>query len=1554
MNKLIIKTIMLLIACVFISTAGTVAADPAKTGISTYTSYPIFQTSAVQPNIMVLLDNSGSMNFAAYGTDPEYGGGLVSDDSYGGEGYSSANRTTIQKTIDLSTDDAQELITQVSTGGTVTSTTNSILTNSATVDMGRRTENSGGGGGRRGGGTVTTTTYTWTTGLRFTGMDIPQGATITNAYIRFRAYNGPYLEKATLNIIGLVDNADDNPDTFTSTYGNISGRSTTSSTNQVTWAPGNWPSGSYDNSPSLSAIVQELVNDPDWGDADSEKTIAFRITRSSDAYRSAYSYDTSSASAPTLYVEYETVTDTTSAVRYYGYFNPEYFYKFDSSDNQFEHAYLKIGYSSGTWTVKDLSTGSTTTLNSAAIDSQELWDGNWMNWLTMRRLDILKKVLIGGKATTEADNEIIVSGEDPDQASRYYQKNFTSGAAGVCPYPNNTYFGVRAGYLYVNASYPTNSSYTFSSGATTFKLDILKQPAYDTNDFENGNLVGVLQRIGNRARWGNLVFNPNTSYNGGKVINKVGSDVATVVTSLSDEVGNTSTPLAETFYTGVRHFMQRDVETGTGGVTGYEANCTKYSSSTHEYDPYYFYDSVSGTYTEVPCVKSYVLLLTDGASTNDLMVPTYLKDYDGDGVDVNLLSGNGSHYLDDIAYYAHVNDLRSATLGKSALEGIQNLSLYAVLAFDDDETAVELLKNAAKKGGFIDKNPTTAVGYVPTPDLTAEWDEDNNGIPDTFYKAKDGYVLETELLAAINDILKRAASGTAVSVLATSSEGEGNLIQAYFKPVIPSGLDEIKWGGYIQSLWVDSHGNLREDTNENQTLDVTEDDIISYFTEEETGDTRVKLWHVSEDTPYPDIRTVTRDLELDIDDIKPIWEGAKKLSERTPDSREIFTYLDVGDGIAGNGDVFEFNSDQSSTIMPYLGLRDSSFSYLGTDEELRANNLINYIRGADVSGLRTRTLEGAVWKLGDIIHSTPVSVSKPADNYHIIYGDKSYGEYYKANLNRETVVYVGANDGMLHALTSGVYNSATKEYTMPSGAATFGDELWAYIPQALLPHLKWLADPDYTHVYYCDLKPKVFDAKIDHDGDGDTEWRTLLLLGLNLGGKEIQATGDFDYDEGAGTADTTETFTSSYSCLDITDPRNPGVLWERSYDDLELTTSFPAVIKVKDKWFAVFGSGPSTYGGTTTKQGHVFVVDLATGAPYQSSTGIDWLFHTTESNAFMNSPVSVDVGLDYSVDAVYFGDAYYDSSQTIPWRGKLYKVVIPWVDGAGNYDGDNTTPNKLNYSDDPLSTATNKKWQFVSLLNAERPVTSSVALSMDQFDNVWIYVGSGRYLDASDKSNTDQQYMFGVKDPFYNKDPTNSTYYHKYTTSREVALTDLFNSDPYLILNNGEVYLDSDSDGLLDYSTEYVSATPYGNWSQLLTAARLEDGWIRSLIISGERIVTKFTILGGIVFTPSFDPDADICGYGGESYLYGQYYETGTAYWDAALDTYEIKIGDVVLVTQMLDKTSIGSGMASSVGVHVGAEGSKGFIQTSSGTIIEQELETATDVKSGLRSWREK
>jgi Tfp pilus tip-associated adhesin PilY1 len=71
------------------------------------------------------------------------------------------------------------------------------------------------------------------------------------------------------------------------------------------------------------------------------------------------------------------------------------------------------------------------------------------------------------------------------------------------------------------------------------------------------------------------------------------------------------------------------------------------------------------------------------------------------------------------------------------------------------------------------------------------------------YGSDDGTDLRAKLLDAFTDILSKAASGTAVSVLTTSSRGIGSMVQAYFLPSKQEGTRDVKWTGYLQNIWID-------------------------------------------------------------------------------------------------------------------------------------------------------------------------------------------------------------------------------------------------------------------------------------------------------------------------------------------------------------------------------------------------------------------------------------------------------------------------------------------------------------------------------------------------------------------------------------------------------------------------------------------------------------------------------------------------------------------------------------------------------------------------------
>ncbi|MCV2359495.1 hypothetical protein LNV08_10960 [Paucibacter sp. TC2R-5] len=242
--------------------------------------------------------------------------------------------------------------------------------------------------------------------------------------------------------------------------------------------------------------------------------------------------------------------------------------------------------------------------------------------------------------------------------------------------------------------------------------------------------------------------------------------------------------------------------------------------------------------------------------------------------------------------------------------------------------------------------------------------------------------------------------------------------------------------------------------------------------------------------------------------------------------------------------------------------------------------------------------------LGDIVNSEAVFVDKAS----FTYTDAGY-ETHKATVDaRAGMVYVGANDGMLHA-----FNSAT------------GEEAWAFIPTLMLPKLYRLADMEYAtkHEYFVDGTPTVQDV---YDG---TQWRTLLVGGLGAGGR-------------------------GYYALDVTDPADPKALWEFTDDNLGLSVGKPEIGKLKDgTWAVFFGSG---YNNTSPGdgKGRLFVLNATTGTLIRSiatSAG-----GTGSASGMTHIRAWVDNGdVDNTVQRVYGGDEF----------GNLWRFDVNGILGGG-------------------------------------------------------------------------------------------------------------------------------------------------------------------------------------------------------------------------------------------------------------------------------------------------
>jgi type IV pilus assembly protein PilY1 len=922
-----------------------------------------------------------------------------------------------------------------------------------------------------------------------------------------------------------------------------------------------------------------------------------------------------------------------------------------------------------------------------------------------------------------------------------------------------------------------------------------------------------------------------------------------------------------------------------------------------------------------------------------------------------------------------------------------------VRVFTVTNTAAQDLKDplwyAAKYGGFEDTNGNKQ------PDQAAEWDNDANGVPDTYFFAANPLVLESKMVAAFASILNRASSGTAASVLASSTTGEGALYQSYFYPTqFEADGREIKWTGYTQGLFVDTYGNLHEDTNGDGKLICTDDKILVTRYDTSTTSTVADLYNSTVGCQATGAAVAT---DISLNNIKPVWEAGKNLALRTPGStcnlataaggttcRYILTYVDMdGDGKVDSGEFINFETDATNLpkLTPFLNA-DGAGNYTAT-------NIVNFIRGTQVAGLRDRrlTVGGSlhVWKFSDPVYATPVIVGPPRERYDVLYGDAGYAKFYTKYKPRRQVAYVGANDGMLHAFNVGFYHRGDGTHhgcftmALPDTCTTqnagvlasnpLGGELWAFIPQELLPQLRWLADPAYTHVAYVDLKPKITDARIyasDPAKNCDTcsnpgGWATLLIGGFRFGGScgTCPTTGssngrpmtiNADFDNIGPLGAQSRSFYSAYFVLDITDPEQPPVLlWTFSDASLGFATSYPSIVRVlpssftdktdmtnagspdNAKWYVVFGSGATSYGGTSNQRAQLFVVDLING-PFGDVSSPVRKFDADDldatpgplTNGFVGDLVTVDRNLDYRVDAAYGGESLEPS----PYTGTVFRLTTKCFTGGSACP---TSPTQWGIA----STAANPRmatrvvYKFPcssatkpcvgpppATVKNLGPMTSSPAVSVDDANNLWLFLGTGRYYSTGagvvDSTSTAQQYLVGVKDQLLSNTCTVAgNPAEKEIDSDNCSSVDLVDvsSAQICVLGVGTC------GGVTNQVVGVSGLASTGSFSDMVNLVKNKEGWFYNLSVPGggapsERMVATPSAFGGIVFFPTFLPSTDPCVAAGTSNLYGLYYLTGTAYSEPVL-------GTATSGSNQISKASInlGEGLSTAVAIHIGAQG---------------------------------
>lgn len=617
----------------------------------------------------------------------------------------------------------------------------------------------------------------------------------------------------------------------------------------------------------------------------------------------------------------------------------------------------------------------------------------------------------------------------------------------------------------------------------------------------------------------------------------------------------------------------------------YFSQHTNHNNATNDYytsnvkgtarDPYYDVD-VAGNAEPVPCRKSFVILISDG-------------------------EWNWGSDPTDSALKIHTVDVRPDNQ-QPEMVGEQLLDVYSIFAFDDSVGGENSMKTISMYGSFTNKAgcgsgnwPFDEHGY-PSNSLNfawprsycnpagtydtnccEEWDkvwdrnedgvEEDKGVPDTYYKANNGAELEAALLAVLQEVISRNAAASAVATVSQQGSEGDLIVRGAFEASDPDILDKYLWRGHVDSYWPIGvkqsffSGSL-----------IGEEPVYEFGCPRSLG----LLCYQIHDGQFLagsdcDERQIPGESPRCIDFSYPLT---------SPSYRRVFTGFDTnGDGriryatpLSGGGIDYSveqegFNASNISWLESALGpVQDCDGD--GDVDTQDALALLKWVLGEESDCFRSRTDDkNRLWAVGDVVFSTPV-VSGVPPFAAVLTVDPDIRDYYRYRNSKvreltippnpipasftsadevvKKMVYVGANDGMLHAFILGVFNWDTQKWvykrqSMLSSAddptdakyAKFvGEELWSYIPTSILSELKEVCRKTYgfqtsgscVHRTMVDLSPipwQVYMRYRDENGQEQIGWRTVIVGGLRGGG-------------------------DLYFAVDVTNPDYPVLLWEYS------------------------------------------------------------------------------------------------------------------------------------------------------------------------------------------------------------------------------------------------------------------------------------------------------------------------------------------------------------------------------------------------------------------------
>lgn len=662
------------------------------------------------------------------------------------------------------------------------------------------------------------------------------------------------------------------------------------------------------------------------------------------------------------------------------------------------------------------------------------------------------------------------------------------------------------------------------------------------------------------------------------------------------------------------------------------------------------------------CQKNFTIVITDGLPTYDNNFPTNDAD-DVANTAASLPNWDGLAPTTTFAMYPNFPQY-SDGFKPTNNESYEGYSLYlddiAKFAFDTDmkTSGNDLAGVSYQDPFFLTQNMRTyTIGFAAANQMLQDAAVYGGG---QYFTATNATALSSALNNAIANIDSASSSSASVAANSTSLYTGSNIYQVKF--------NSANWSGDILSFTINTTNGAISTT--------------------------------------------------------PAWEGGANswvtggtTFTQSPSARILYTYKpSTADGI-----LFAWPASPSAPTSAELDVSQSTALNTNTSNVIDGNGAkrLAFLRGDATEEscapppctplFRTRPAN----KLGDIVNSAPAFVGKPDGGYPSLLESASYADFRDAKATRTKMLYVGANDGMLHGFD-----------------ASTGKEIMGYVPSKVYANLSKYTTAGYNHSYFVDGSPTISD--VFYGG----AWHTVLVGSLGGGGQGIFA-------------------------LDITDPANftntqaiaaSTVLWEfNDYDNtattgaadgdanLGLTFSQPGVGRVcttratggactASKWVAIFGNGYNNTNvdgnASTTGFAYLYVVDIENGKilkTFDTNTG-----DTTTPNG-LTSPSLVDKDGDYYIDYVYAGDL----------QGNMWKFDLTGSSSAWQIAyGPTSSPNPL--------------YQAKSSDGTVQAITTRPQVTIHPTGTGYLVLfGTGKYLETNtdvDTTTAKTQTFYGIWD----------------------------------------------------------------------------------------------------------------------------------------------------------------------------------------------------------------